>query len=600
MAVLLWQLILLLSAVLLEGSSQLGFSHHLVLDREEKVQLAWRTETTGITFRYSVATHGYIGLGFSPSGGMHGADIMLAWVDQRGEVHLTDRHAVGNNVPYLDTKQSYRLEGGYENDTHTVVEFYRDWDTCDDQDVRLGTDTVRLIWAYNEEDPLTQSSPLLYHSLTQRGSRSIYLSEPPPTRASLPPHQVWEVRADNLLLPEDDHTHYWCKIYRAPELNTKHHMIAIEPVIQAGHESYVHHMVLYECHIPDHLKAETEGASSADWFERHVSQAGQPCYSPNMPAEWSFCLATNAWAWAVGSEGERLPDHTGMPLGEKFGGATYFMLETHYDNPAYHAPLRDNSGIRIRYTSQLREFDTGMLLLGSEVNFLQFIPPRQEIFRSVGHCTADCTRQGLPESGINIISGVLHSHLAGRKMRLRHVRDGVELPLILEDNNYDFNFQASRVPRKETVVYPGDHLMLECDYETSSRDGPTFGGLSTRDEMCLAFVLYYPRSALADCRSLPALHSLTQALGIQNIYGHSFEKLVDFMKDIGGREDGQSSSLSSLLSSLTLETGGYELPAISRRPSSAPLTEEELLNLPFYSVATPQPQVRQPLPAAQY
>ena len=241
-----------------------------------------------------------------------------------------------------------------------------------------------------------------------------------------------------------------------------------------------------------------------------------------------------------------------------------------------------------------------MLLLGSEVNFLQFIPPRQEIFRSVGHCTADCTRQGLPESGINIISGVLHSHLAGRKMRLRHVRDGVELPLILEDNNYDFNFQASRVPRKETVVYPGDHLMLECDYETSSRDGPTFGGLSTRDEMCLVFVLYYPRSSLADCRSLPALHSLTRALGIHSIYGDSFEKLVDFMKDIGGREDGQSSSLSSLLSSLTLETGGYELPAISRRPSSAPLTEEELLNLPFYSVATPQPQVRQPLPAAQY
>ena len=597
MAVLLLEC-LLLSTLLVDGrltnSSRppSQFTHHLVLDKEEKVHLSWRSDTDGVTFLYSVATHGYIGLGFSPSGGMHGADIMLAWVDRAGEVHLTDRHAVGNNVPYLDTKQSYRLERGYENETHTVVEFFRSWDTCDEQDVKLGTDTVRLIWAYNDEDP-RDSSHLLYHSLTQRGSRSIYLSEPPPPQAPLPPHEVWEVRADNLLLPEDDHTHYWCKIYRAPDLTTKHHMIAIEPVIQAGHESYVHHMVLYECHIPDQIKQEAEGASSADWFERHVSQAGQPCYSPNMPAEWSFCLATNAWAWAVGSEGERLPDHTGMPLGEKFGGATYFMLETHYDNPAYHAPLRDNSGIRIRYTADLREFDTGMLLLGSEVNFLQFIPPRQSLFRSVGHCTADCTSEGLPESGIKIISGVLHSHLAGRKMRLRHVRNGIELPLILEDNNYDFNFQASRVPRTETVVYPGDHLMLECDYETSSRDKPTFGGLSTRDEMCLAFVLYYPRSSLADCRSLPALHSLTQALGIHNIYGHSFEKLVDFMKDIGGREGGGrdgESSLTSLVAALTLETG-YQLPTIPRRPSSAPLTEEELLNLPFYSVATPQPEV---------
>ena len=102
------------------------FTHQLVLDKEEKVHLSWRTSEQGVTFLYSVATHGYIGLGFSPSGGMHGADIMLAWVDRAGEVHVTDRHAVGNNVPYLDTKQSYRLERGYENETHTVVQVSRD------------------------------------------------------------------------------------------------------------------------------------------------------------------------------------------------------------------------------------------------------------------------------------------------------------------------------------------------------------------------------------------------------------------------------------------------------------------------------------------
>jgi len=27
------------------------------------------------------------------------------------------------------------------------------------------------------------------------------------------------------------------------------------------------------------------------------------------------------------------PNHTGMPLGEAHGGSTYFMIETHYDNP---------------------------------------------------------------------------------------------------------------------------------------------------------------------------------------------------------------------------------------------------------------------------
>ena len=50
--------------------------------------------------------------------------------------------------------------------------------------------------------------------------------------------------------------------------------------------------------------------------------------------------------------------------------------------------------------------------------------------------------QGLDSDGIYILNGVLHSHLAGRQMRLRHIRKGKELPVILQDNNYDFNFQV--------------------------------------------------------------------------------------------------------------------------------------------------------------
>ena len=87
-------------------------THHTVLDKDERVHLSWTPDHGGITFRYIVATHGYIGLGFSPGGGMHGADIVLGWVDTQGQVHLTDRHAVGNNVPYLDTSQDYNLPSG--------------------------------------------------------------------------------------------------------------------------------------------------------------------------------------------------------------------------------------------------------------------------------------------------------------------------------------------------------------------------------------------------------------------------------------------------------------------------------------------------------
>ena len=169
------------------------------------------------------------------------------------------------------------------------------------------------------------------------------------------------------------------------------------------------------------------------------------------------------------------------------------------------------------------------------------------------------------------------------------------MPVILEDNRYDFNFQASRVPPQETTVYPGDQLIVECSYNTSTRENPTFGGLSTRDEMCLVFILYYPRAPLADCRSLPALNTLTGALGVEKVYGQSFQRLVEFMTDIGGdNSSGGQSSLSNLLNSLSAETG-YHVPSLPPRPGPVgPITEEDILAKPFYTVAEPEPEPAAP------
>ena len=52
--------------------------------------------------------------------------------------------------------------------------------------------------------------------------------------------------------------------------------------------------------------------------------------------------------------------------------------------------------------------------------------------------------------------------------------------------------------------------------------------------MCLGFMLYYPRQELADCRSLPSLSTFMSVLGIESLYGNSFEKLASFLKDLGG------------------------------------------------------------------
>lgn len=81
--------------------------------------------------------------------------------------------------------------------------------------------------------------------------------------------------------------------------------------------------------------------------------------------------------------------------------------------------------------------------------------------------------QMFPDTGINIISATLHSHVAGRKMRLRHVRNGMELERIVEDDTYDYNFQQVRQLENETNVLPGDYLITDCAYEvwTNKFDG---------------------------------------------------------------------------------------------------------------------------------
>lgn len=73
-----------------------------------------------------------------------------------------------------------------------------------------------------------------------------------------------------------------------------------------------------------------------------------------------------------------------------------------------------------------------------------------------------------PETGIHIISATLHSHVAGRKMKLRHVRNGVEMDRIVEDDTYDFNYQQVRQLENETTILPGDYLITDCAYEVSS------------------------------------------------------------------------------------------------------------------------------------
>ena len=82
------------------------------------------TEDGEICFAVTVRTTGWVGLGFSPNGGMSNSDVVMGWVKD-GQTFFTDRFASERALPLVDPIQNYRLISGVELNGNTSFEFCR-------------------------------------------------------------------------------------------------------------------------------------------------------------------------------------------------------------------------------------------------------------------------------------------------------------------------------------------------------------------------------------------------------------------------------------------------------------------------------------------
>nr|XP_032817813.1 DBH-like monooxygenase protein 1 isoform X2 [Petromyzon marinus] len=281
-------------------------------------------------------------------------------------------------------------------------------------------------------------------------------------------------------------------------------IIVVEPLVKPGHEGMVHHILLYQCALGLH---------------EAILQSGHRCYQANMPEEFRSCESI-LFAWAIGGGAFLYPPHVGLSLGEP-GDPVFVLMETHYDNPLQLSGIRDNSGLRLHYTAQLRAYDAGVMETGVWVSLYHMVPPHAPHWVSQGHCTRECLNEALGTErpqGVSVFAVLLHAHLAGRELLVRHWRGDRELPLLARDSEYDFNFQELHMLPSERLLLPGDHLTTECVYNTEGRVNMTWGGQSTHNEMCLAYVLYYPRVNLSRCQSLPEINGQLAFIGVTDIY----------------------------------------------------------------------------------
>ncbi|TMW43530.1 hypothetical protein DOY81_011390, partial [Sarcophaga bullata] len=82
---------------------------------------------------------------------------------------------------------------------------------------------------------------------------------------------------------------------------------------------------------------------------------------------------------------------------------------------------------------------------------------------------------------------------------------------------------------------PGDRLIAECVYDSSSRKAITLGGLTMKEESCIVLSLYYPRqNKLTTCHSLPSLPTVLHSLGIEQLATDSNPVLISSPPELSG------------------------------------------------------------------
>ncbi|CAL8101372.1 unnamed protein product [Orchesella dallaii] len=475
-----------------------------VLEANGRVVVEWEInfDQKSITFDVTGETTGYLGFGLSPAGGMQGADIVIGGIANDGTSYFGDYHGEGDFAPRRDTSQDWRLISAFENTTHTFLRVTRLLDSCDHQDVPITNDTLSLIWALGREDDVT------YHA-GERGTVAMNLLDPPQPNVDISAFKSWEMTVD-LVMPSEKSYAYWCTIYKGPQFGTKTHIVGFRPVLKGPLAvKHTHHFVIYRCTNPP-------GADANKIFGPFADVRGDNCYTKEAMARRPSQLCSAVlYVWGAGGKDMFLPEHVGYPVGEEKN--EYFMLEIHYDNPQQVTDAKFSTGVEVFYTDKLRKYDAALMTIGHTVVASLMIPPQQKDFQIVGHCSTGCTNLAIPPEGMNIFNILMHTHLQGKKMRLRQFRNGTELPWVSNDEHYNFNYQKNRPLLEERRILPGDSLAFECHYDTTTRDKITTAGYSTRDEMCEAFIWYYPKLALESCASFFPIEELYKKFGIKDV-----------------------------------------------------------------------------------
>jgi Copper type II ascorbate-dependent monooxygenase, C-terminal domain/Copper type II ascorbate-dependent monooxygenase, N-terminal domain len=416
-----------------------------------------------------------LSIGISEAGGMKGADIVLF---EAGTKKLIDSHVLdANAMPIKDDCQSWHLISSFVGHEFIIFEASRAIDSGDTQDRPFQNDAeaftaaTRVIGAWG--DSVTPSfhgdnyakGALRFNGVPAAGGvlenfRSVMQSEA---------EGSFKIGATDYAVPDWTRTTYgdFClssadlKANGVPLDGDRLHILGIEPRVDPRAAPYVHHFLVY--------------GSTVDCVG---GDGGPP-------------LHELIFGWSVGGLPLELPPSVGIPLGDAGGGYVSFRIQIHYDNPFGVSNIIDSSGVVAHYTSRRRQHDMGILQVGDPFVAVQPLVlsesggPSQHSFGCSGACTGSYF-----QSEVTVFAEAIHMHASGRMGSNEIFRNGTVVHRAVSEY-FDFVQQGGIMIQQDPYpLLPGDGFRLTCSYDA---DVGAQWGANSHDEMCIAYLFYYPR-----------------------------------------------------------------------------------------------------------
>ena len=448
------------------------------------VALQWRIDNAEdlqeatLQLAVTVQATGWVGFGLSVNGGMTGADMVI--VEAKNPTVARDSYVTAERYPQEDDCQDWTLVKTTVQDPFFLVQLSRKLDTGDDahdliirNDSYVSVPVSRVIAAWGNDESFA------YHgSNNARGALRWFSSgeleqdkfQEQMKRSS---DATFFVGATDHPINPINRTEYAYFCFSKQDLELQGvnmtagaTIVGVAPVV--NNSKHLHHFILQG--LVEDLPENTPRLCSRDLVG----------------------MGSIAYIWAPGDVPFVLPDNVGFELGGTEGYQS-FVLEVHYDNPDHEENAFDSSGVDIYYSLQPREHAAGFLVVGDSTLALR----GQEIERGLTDynfdCPGTCSALAAVDGPVTVLREYLHMHQSGYSTYIEQLRNDTVIRKASVEY-YDFDQTGGPCPQQDPYqILPGDSFRMKCFYnnEQTSR---TFG-LGSDQEMCMAFLLYYPRKS---------------------------------------------------------------------------------------------------------